>query len=50
MEFVVLLVIVLSAPTLYALYRLIQRKRNYRKAAAHWDKLQREIRDHEYYD
>lgn len=45
MEFLILLIIVLSAPTLFALYRLIQRKRAYKRAMAHWDKLQRRIDD-----
>ena len=43
MEILTLLIIVLSAPTLFALYRLIQRKRAYKKAMDHWNKLQRRI-------
>lgn len=45
MAYLILLLVVISAPSLFALYRLVQRKRNYRKAVAHWDKLQRRIDD-----
>lgn len=42
--------IILFSPAVLALALYIRRKRNYRKAAAHWERLQREIKGHEYLD
>lgn len=42
--------IILFGPAVLATVLYINRKRNYRKAVAHWDRLQREMDDHEYLD
>lgn len=47
MEFFIILSVIIGVPTMFALYKLVQRKRNYRKAMEHWNKLQRRIEEGE---
>lgn len=42
---IVVLATIIFGPTVLATALYIKRKRNYRKAAAHWERLQRRIDD-----